>query len=291
MIGLLSATKDVRFTFYRAKVVDNKDPDKYGRVKVIVPEFGMTKEDDETWLWAYPANVPFGGGNTDIQDQGIRWSGSMIVPQPGQWVWVFAENDNINRLYYIGALYIKNQEVPPETAQGSQWYNKWLLFRSPDGRSIWISDDPDDARTFLTGKKRIKDPKGSVLPIKGNQSVFLIDESNQERILVADYEGNYFLIQTDQSKAYWYTSNAKGTAQCNIFTNQTLVVLDDSGYIKIQVPSATIEVNNGKINITANAVINLKSSGPVNIDGSVIHLNCGSAESASTNQIPNIDIG
>ncbi len=289
MVGLLDQTKHTKFRFYRAEVISNQDPKMFGRVQITIPDLLMQKgSGNDNWLWAYPANSSFGGGNTNMSG-GAQLAGSMIVPVVGQWVWVFFENDNPNRPYYIGALNISNQQVPPETAQGSQWYNKWLLLRSPDGRAMWISDDPDDARVILTGKKR--QSGSAVLPIVGNQSVILIDESNQERILIADHTGSYFLMQTDQSQAYWYTSNANGSAQMNIFTTNTMINLNDSGSITLQVSGSIIQISDGQINIQSTSNVNIKASGAINLDGSSINLNSGLSQSAQSVNVPNITIG
>ena len=293
MIGLLDTTFQVRFRFYRARVVDNKDDKKLGRVRVFIPDLMIGLDEFSDGIWAYPANSPFGGGNTEC-DPKIADSGSLYVPQVKQWVWVFFENDNPNRPYYLSALYIENRKVPPETQRGSQWYNKWLLFRSPDGRTMWISDYPDDQGVHITGKKRKYNPKSpldSVIPIKGNQSVVRIDERDgKEKILIADYRNNFVMLDTQHSKAYFHVDNETGTGQINIYTDQTLVVLDDSGYVKIQAPQATVEINNGQIKISASGDIHLKAGGNINLDGSMINLNCGMSQNASPNQIPNIDI-
>jgi len=66
------------FGFYRAKVLENKDPEKFGRIKVWVPDIMPEIEPEihpkelndtvdgfnvtiDKGLWAYPANNPVGG--------------------------------------------------------------------------------------------------------------------------------------------------------------------------------------------------------------------------------------
>jgi len=289
VIGLLSATKDIRFKFLRAKVVDNIDKKKYGRVKVYIPELMYDLPDTTTGIWAYPANTSYGGSNTKMKEFENE-SGSLYVPTKGQWLWVFFEDTNPNRPYYIASLYIANKKVPPETRQGDEWWNKWLILRSPDGRSMWISDDPADAGIYITGKKRVRQ-SDSVFQIKDNQTIIQIDDrASKEKILVADFIGNYILVNTNNSKMYMYMSSVKGTGQIDIYTNQGLIVIDDSGYIKVQVPSTVIELNNGVLKLTSNSVIHIKSSGPINLDGSTINMNCGMSQSAQPNQKPDIDI-
>ena len=59
---------------------------------------------------------------------------------------------------YKDGVDIEHLMVPPENTLGNQYERKWTIFRSPRHRVIVVSDDPDDERTEMTGKKRIKLP-------------------------------------------------------------------------------------------------------------------------------------
>ncbi|GIU69226.1 MAG: hypothetical protein KatS3mg002_0462 [Candidatus Woesearchaeota archaeon] len=137
------------FGFYRAKVVDNNDPDNFGRVKVWIPMV-MIDISESDGIWALPANNPIGGRNIDNNKK----YGTSYIPLIGSWVWVFFEAGNVNHPYYFGALQLYNNENKdlPEIQSGSN-KDKWVIFRSPDGRTIVISDDPEDSRIEITGKK------------------------------------------------------------------------------------------------------------------------------------------
>jgi hypothetical protein len=45
---------------YRGVVVDNRDPLKYGRVKIFVPDI-MSEEDKDDPMWFLPGNQIIGG--------------------------------------------------------------------------------------------------------------------------------------------------------------------------------------------------------------------------------------
>lgn len=73
---------------FRAKVIDNNDTEKKGRIKVQVYPF-FTDVEAAYLPWAVPAMPLFcGAGNN---------SGFFSVPKIGSWVWVFFENGDYNQ--------------------------------------------------------------------------------------------------------------------------------------------------------------------------------------------------
>lgn len=193
--------------FYRAKVIDNKDKEFYGRIKVWIPDV-MPKISDSEGLWALPANNYISGLNDPGDDQHY-YSGSSYVIPIGSWCWVFFENANPSRPFYFAGLNIENVKILPECQLGGKPERKWVIYKSRYGRCIVISDDPDDERVEITGKKRkITDPptgdKTSVYQIEPNQTTFLHDErSGKQKILIRTYksavgEGDYIHVDIDE---------------------------------------------------------------------------------------------
>jgi hypothetical protein len=190
--------------FYRAKVVDNKDEEKYGRVKVWIPAL-MIDVDENEGLWARPANNPVGGRNIK-EGQGSYYYGTCYIPRVGSYVLVFFEGGNINRPYYFASLEIETSKVLPENQAGTNFQDKWTIFKSPDGRCIVVSDDEYDSRVEITGKKRMltSPPAGdvaSVYQIDGNQTTILMDErAGKEKILIKSYLGDFINIDVQNRK-------------------------------------------------------------------------------------------
>jgi len=199
------------YGFYRAKVVDNVDPDKYGRVLVWIPDIMPSINDDEG-IWARPGNNPMGGRNLE-DDKGNYYEGSSFIPKIGAWLWIFFENGNPNRPYYWGALDIENTQTLPEVQQGEEYTHKWVLFKSHKGRAIVISDDPTDRRVEITGKKRNMNtpPSGdwdSVYEIDGNQTTILLDEvEGREKLLIRTVKGDYIHVDIDEQELQIYFKN------------------------------------------------------------------------------------
>jgi hypothetical protein len=188
---------------YRAKVVENKDPQKYGRVKVWIPDI-MPEVSDSKGIWARPANNPLGGRNKQGSDN--HYMGTSYIPGKGAWVWVFFEAGNINRPYYFGALDLENTHVLPENQVGDNYEDKWTIIKTGDGRAIVVSDDPSDQRVEITGKKdQLSNPPtgnvASVYEIDGNQNVILLDErEGKQKVLIRTKKGDFLHIDIDEQR-------------------------------------------------------------------------------------------
>jgi len=194
---------------YRGKVVENKDKEMFGRILVWIPDL-MPTTGDTTGLWARPANNPIGGRNKQEGTDENYYMGSSFIPRKGAWVWVFFEAGNINRPYYFGGLDLENTKVLPENqydkdvpGSGKNYEDKWTIFKSNDGRAIVISDDPDDERVEITGRKKLlkEEPSGdvySVYRIISNQNTILLDErEGKEKILIKTHKGDFIHIDID----------------------------------------------------------------------------------------------
>lgn len=195
---------------YRAKVINNKDKDMFGRVMVYIPDLmPALSSQDKNGLWARPANNPIGGRNTTEGTDENHYMGSCYIPRIGAWVWIFFESGNINRPYYFGGLDIEHAKVLPENQLGTNYEDKWTIFKSHEGRTVVISDDDDDQRVEITGTKRKmletkEAPSGdtdSVYQIDENMTTILFDErSGKEKVLIRTYKGDFFHIDIDERK-------------------------------------------------------------------------------------------
>jgi hypothetical protein len=133
-----------------------------------------------------------------------HYMGTCYIPKKGSWVWIFFESGNINRPYYFGALDLQNSKVLPENQVGTNYEDKWTIFKSHKGRTIVISDDPDDERVEITGKKAYlasNVPEGnlfSVYRIEDNMNTILLDErQGKEKILIKTRMGDFIHIDIE----------------------------------------------------------------------------------------------
>lgn len=253
--------EDVRHGFHRAKVVDNIDEKKVGRVLVWIPDV-MSFIPDTQGVWARPANNPIGGRN---EEDGNSYIGTSYIPRVGSWVWIFFEAGNVNRPYYFAACDLENAKSLPETQLGTEYYHKYVIFKSKDGRTIVVSDDPDDARVEITGKKRElqSPPSGntaSVYKIDDNQTTILFDERDgEQKILIRTYKGDFFNINIEDQELH-----AQFEKDIHIKSNGNIYITSNEDF--------NIKSKTGKINIQASAEdINLKAGGEINEEAGGSH--------------------
>ena len=199
------------YGMYRGIVLENKDRSiekegkNFGRVQIHIPSLF---DDEEVGVWALPANNPVGGRNTEkiapnVDRNGGKqeYTGSAYIPPINSWVWVFFEAGDPNRPFYQNGIDIKHHELPPEMVVdlNNKPEERWLIFRSPKGRVIMISDDEENCRVEITGKKRksFGNTNEHVYDIDDNMKTILIDDRpGKEKIIVKDEKGNFINIRT-----------------------------------------------------------------------------------------------
>lgn len=291
------------YGFYRALVVNNQDPDKFGKIQVWVPDI-MQKIDKSKGLWAYPANNPMGGRNTDTKNP--SYAGTSYIPMKDSWVWVFFECGDENRPFYWASLDIEASKVLAECQVGSNYQDKWVIFKSTKGRCVVISDDPDDARVEITGKKRnlSSPPAGdtaSVYTIDGNMTTILMDERDgKEKILIRTHNGDFVNIDVTNRKL-----NISFESDIQIKTNGKLMLrayddIDIKGLSNVNIQAgldlniksggnlneeSSMELNakgNQNVNIEAGATMNNRAAGPILSDGASIADMSGAASPAGS---------
>jgi len=283
--------------FYRAEVTDNKDPLMCGRVMLNIPDV-MPGVSGSGTAWAMPANNPTSGLNSSGDSEHF-YSGSCYVPPKGSWVWCFFENSNPNRPYYLAGLDLQNSKVLPECQLGGSPQKKWVIYKSHSGRTIVISDDSDDERVEITGKKRqISSPPtgdiGSVYTIDGNQTTVLIDErSGKEKVLIKSHKGDYINFDIENQKL-----QISVKSDIHIKSNGSIYMkAADSIHLKAGADInlyAAGNVNNkgdGGANIQSGGAVNILGGGAVNLDGAGVNEMCGAAGPAgnATDATPNGD--
>jgi len=263
---------------YRAKVVDNKDKEKFGRVLVYIPDLMPTLDDRKDGIWARPANNPFGGRNTEGDNDDNHYAGTSMIPPKDSWVWVFFEAGNINRPYYFGALDLENTEVLPENQVGTEYQKKWTLIKTHEGRAIVVSDDTFDERVEITGKKRqMKTPPTgdteSVTKIDDNMTTILLDERDgKQKLLIRTYLGDYVHIDIDeQSLQAYFKKDMKLQCDGDFF-------LTVNGDINIK-----SKAGNGKLEMAAGS-LDIKVSGDMKQGSASHHINAQSESSLSAGQ-------
>jgi len=287
---------------YRAKVVSNKDKEQFGRVLVWIPDL-MQGVPDTEGIWARPANNPIGGRNKQSGTTDNYYMGTSYIPRNGSWVWIFFETGNINRPYYFGGLDLQNTTVLPENRLGKEFQDKWVIFKSHEGRTIVISDDPDDARLEITGKKRkLKDgPTGdtvSVYEIDGNQTTIFLDERDgEEKLLIRTYKGDFINIDIENRKLmidFESDIEIKTKGAFKLTAQDNIDIKSGTGDINVQATTGKMNVKSGDelrqsaggsmqlyaqsdLNYSSDAKISGQAGGMMAHDGSTLNEQSGAS--------------
>ena len=143
---------------YPARVVDYRDPDEIGRVKVSLP-WAMDSNGVTYAAWARLATLMAG-----------REKGTWFRPDVDDEVLVAFEAGDPRRPYVVGALW-NGKDRPPAPADASQT-NDVKLVRSRSGITILLDDTPGRERLVLETREgqrlTMKDAPGAIDIVDSN---------------------------------------------------------------------------------------------------------------------------
>ena len=182
-----------------AVVVDIKDPDKQGRVKVKLP-WSPDAGGAACEIWARVATLMAGNNR-----------GSWFIPDVDDEVLVALESGSADRAYVIGALW-NGRDTPPETMDGAGKNDKKVV-RSRNGVKVTL-DDQD-------GKENL------ILETPGGQKVTLKDGPGA--IEIVDANGNSVKLET---AGITINASAKVTVQASQVNVSAGMVKVDAGMSK-----------------------------------------------------------
>ncbi len=158
--GLLEQSKRPESKIYGVVagiIVNNKDPDKMGRVKVKIPRISGDEESN----WARV--VSFMGG---------KERGAFFLPEVNDEVLVAFEYGDINMPYIIGSLWNGVDKPPEENANGK---NNVRIIKSRSGHIIKFDDTENSEKIEIVDKTEknmiIVDTKNNKISIKSDKDI------------------------------------------------------------------------------------------------------------------------
>lgn len=166
---------------YRGVVTDNNDPEKRGRLRLMVPSIlGETPTG-----WALPS-LPFGG----LADQGL-----FLVPEVDAQVWVEFEAGNLDLPIWTGTFWQASGDPP---AEGDKSPPTTRLLKTPSGHILQFDDESGKEKFRLghpAGTELTVDEKGTVIlaDAKGNR---LTLDADAGQLLVEDANGNTIILSS-----------------------------------------------------------------------------------------------
>lgn len=186
---------------YRGVVVDNVDPEKFGRIKVLIEGLTPAQAPEGKAVWAWTLNV-FGGG----QESGLKY-GSYFPYPIGAKVFVLFEPsfETTSNPVVIGGWYQQDQkpiEAYDRYETDKPIPNAWG-YQSPNGLIIQCREEKDhyqiECKTPGNRKLVISDQTSeevvTLLGAKGNE-ITIYEGSKGTRIQILDQNGNTLLFDT-----------------------------------------------------------------------------------------------
>lgn len=255
----------------RAKVVENKDEQKLGRIRVQFPwQEIQSKEMKTPWL---RIAVPYAGAS----------KGHQFIPEIGEEVMVGFEMNNAEKPYIIGALYNGGKGKPDEewaASKDDDGTNTVKAIRTRNGHTIEIHDRGNDGYiriydnmkenyilTFSTDEKLIK------LESTGNIELY----AKNDIIMQA---GNDIRVQAGHDR----NTSVGRNDSLSVGSNQFVKIganKDEQVANQFQVSAQNIRVEAGMSlneystthNINALAEVSITSTGPTNIKSKILKAN------------------
>jgi uncharacterized protein involved in type VI secretion and phage assembly len=176
-------------------VVDNKDPDNLGRVKLKFSYLNKTRQA----AWARVATLMAGDG-----------MGTYFIPEVGDEVLIAFDQGDVRQPYVIGSLW--NAKNPPPSSNQTGTNDKRLI-KSRSGHQILLDDEK--------GKETIE------VHSKSGHQIVLDDSLGKEQITVKDKSGNSIVLD---STANDITIKSQGTLRISASSIQ----LSASGTLEIK---------------------------------------------------------
>lgn len=216
VLRLAKHVDEKRFGKFRGIVVDNKDPQKRGRLKLHIPSVLGDQETD----WAIPC-LPYGG---------FSKQGMFFVPEVDAQVWVEFEEGDIHRPIWVGTFWQQQDDVPDEASKDEPTTR---MLKTNAGHILQFDDKQGEERLYLYHSKQAS------LEIDKNGTVALTDAKGSKLTLDAD-AGEVVVEDANGNKL---TMNASGT------------VVEDANGNKVEMAAAGINVKGQQVVVEGTQVM------------------------------------
>jgi len=181
LIRLSRYIDEKRFGKFRATVVDNQDPQKRGRLRLMIPSvFGNQQTD-----WALPC-LPYGG---------LTGQGMFFVPDVDAQVWGEFEEGDIHKPLWVGTFWQQASDVPEDASKEEPTTR---MIQTSSGHILQFDDEEGQAKFRLhhpSEAEMVIDKNGSISLTDASGALFNMDAENSE-IIVEDANGNMITMNS-----------------------------------------------------------------------------------------------
>ncbi len=233
-------------------VIDNKDPEEMGRVKVKIPRISQDEESN----WARVAS--FMGGND---------RGAVFLPEVDDEVLVVFEFGDINMPYVIGSLWNGKDKPPEKNTDGE---NNIRIIKSRSGHIIKFDDTENNEKIEIVDKTQkntiIIDSKENIISINSDKDIEFSAPNGKFIINAKDIE-----VNSTASTKIKADSDIDIKATGNFKANGAELDIKATGNFKANGAMLDLKAT-GNLNISG-ALMDLKATGIMNIKGTLLNLN------------------
>lgn len=254
---------------YRALLVDSEDPEKRGRLRLLVPEvLGEIVSG-----WAEPC-VPYGG---------VKDAGSYAIPpltkdkdgNPTTALWVTFRGGSVRYPVWLGTSWGAPGDVsdaPGDASADLHTQDPKVVLKDFAGNSVTLLGNEKTPKVTITNT----DKTGSVA-----QTITLNGAGSDAWISIADNQNNTITLDktgieiksVDNNDTIKLDSNGVKVEGANI-TLTGSATIKATGNNKVTVEGAQIEVKaSAKVSVTGASQVEVSSSGQVKIEGSMVIIN------------------
>ena len=255
----------------RAKVVENKDEQKLGRIRVQFPwQEIQSKEMKTPWL---RIAVPYAGAS----------KGHLFIPEIGEEVMVGFEMDNAEKPYIIGALYNGGKGKPDEewaASKDDDGTNTVKAIRTRNGHTIEIHDKGNDGYIRIYDNKK----ENYILTFSTDEKLIKLESTGNIEL----YAKNDIIMQAGHDirvqAAHDRNTSVGRNDSLSVGSNQFVKIganKDEQVANHLQISAQNIRVEAGMSlneystthNINALAEVSITSTGPTNIKSKILKAN------------------
>ncbi|TRD16108.1 phage baseplate assembly protein V [Palleronia caenipelagi] len=202
---------------YRAFVVDNKDPERRGRIKLTIPSVLGAEPSD----WALPC-MPYGGG----PDFGML----TVPPVDAQVVVEFLEGD-VSSPIWTGTFWRKEDEVPAERAEGTTPTTK--ILKTEAGHFLAFEDDEGEPKITLhsSADAVVEMSHEGSISLTGSDGGTVVLDASAGTLTVEDANGNSIVMSSTGIEASDGNGNSITTSSGGVEVSATKITLSGSSVV------------------------------------------------------------
>jgi len=213
LIRVARQVDEKRYGKCRGIVADNQDPQKRGRLKLLIPSV----LGDQTSDWALPC-LPYGG----TAQQGL-----FMVPDVDAQVWVEFEEGDIHRPIWVGTFWQQPDDVPEDAAKEEPTTR---LIQTSSGHILQFDDEAGQERFRLyhpAEAEMLIDENGTISLTDASGATVTLDADAGE-ILIEDANGNSLLMSASGTTVEDANGNKIEMASSGITVKGQMIVVEGS---------------------------------------------------------------